>query len=206
VQEFARPDPRRFLAERRDGAILDEVHRVPELLAYLQPLVDEIRGTGRFVLTGSANFALLQSLGQPLAGRTALLELLPLSLEEVRRFPEPPRDLLELLCRGSAPAVYDRDLEPGEWSYVATYVERDVRIILNVGSDRLPNLPPTLRRSATSSTRASSATCSASAPPISYASIRSAAVVAYGGDTAQDRSDGAVVPWSALDEQTWWDR
>lgn len=135
VQEFARRDPRRFLAERRDGAVLDEVHRVPELLSYLQALVDETRGAGRFVLTGSANFALLESLGQSLAGRTGLLELLPLSLEEVRRFPAPPNDLLDLLCRGSAPAVYDRGLEPGDWypSYVATYVERDVRSILNVG-------------------------------------------------------------------------
>jgi hypothetical protein len=59
------------------------------------------------VLTGSANFALLQSLGQSLAGRTTLLELLPLSLEEVRHFPDPPTDLLDLLFRGSAPATYD---------------------------------------------------------------------------------------------------
>lgn len=135
VREFARRDPRRFLAERRDGAVLDEVHRVPELLSYLQPMVDELRGAGRFVLTGSANFALLHSIGQSLAGRTALLELLPLSLAEVRRFPAPPTDLRELLWRGSAPAVYDRGLTPDEWypSYVATYAERDVRAILNVG-------------------------------------------------------------------------
>jgi hypothetical protein len=135
VQEFARRDPRGFLAERRDGAVLDEVQRVPELLSYLQPLVDEIRGAGRFVLTGSANFALLQSVSQSLAGRTAVLELLPLSLAEVRRFPSPPDDLLDLLCRGSAPAVYDRELSPDDWypSYVATYVERDVRTMLNVG-------------------------------------------------------------------------
>src|SRR6185295_7793095 len=74
VQEYARGDPRCFLAEYPDGAVLDEVHRVPELLSYLQPLVDEEPAPGRFVLTGSANFALLQSLGQSLAGRTALLE------------------------------------------------------------------------------------------------------------------------------------
>lgn len=135
VQAFARSDPRQFLAERRDGAVLDEVHRVPELLSYLQPMVDERRGAGRFILTGSANFALLHSIGQSLAGRTALLELLPLSLVEVRRFPAPPTDLLDLLWRGSAPAVYDRELAPDEWypSYVATYVERDVRSLLNVG-------------------------------------------------------------------------
>ncbi|MCC6763485.1 MAG: ATP-binding protein [Deltaproteobacteria bacterium] len=135
VQEFARRDPRRFLAERRDGAVLDEVHRVPALLSYVQALVDETPGPGRFVLTGSANFALLQSLGQSLAGRTALLELLPLSLEEVRRFPDPPSELFDLLFCGTAPAVYDRSLAPDDWypSYVATYVERDVRMILNVG-------------------------------------------------------------------------
>jgi predicted AAA+ superfamily ATPase len=135
VQDFARRDPRGFLAQYPDGAVLDEVHRVPDLLSYLQTIVDERPVAGGFILTGSANFALLQSLGQSLAGRTALLELLPLTLEEVRRFADPPHDLLELLWRGSYPAMYDRGLEPGDWypSYVATYVERDVRTILNVG-------------------------------------------------------------------------
>jgi uncharacterized protein len=135
VQEYARSDPRGFLAEHSEGAVLDEVHRVPELLSYLQPLVDERPAYGRFVLTGSANFALLQSLGQSLAGRTALLELLPLSLEEIRRFPEPPDDLFSLLWRGSYPALFDRKLAAGDWypSYVATYLERDVRVILSVG-------------------------------------------------------------------------
>jgi len=134
VQEFARRDPRRFLGERSGGAVLDEIHRVPELLSYIQTMVDEDPSRGRFVLTGSANFALLHSVGQSLAGRTALLELLPLSLEEVRRFGPPPLDLFDLLWRGSAPALYDRNLEPGDWypSYVATYVERDVRTVLNV--------------------------------------------------------------------------
>jgi len=135
IQEYARRDPRGFLADHDEGAVLDEVHRVPELLSYLQPLVDEQPTRGRFVLTGSANFALLQSLGQSLAGRTGLLELLPLSLEEIRRFPEPPDDLLTLLWRGSYPALYDRELEAGDWypSYVSTYLERDVRTILSVG-------------------------------------------------------------------------
>lgn len=135
IREFARLDPRGFLDEHQDGALLDEVHRVPDLLSYIQTMVDERPTPGRFILTGSANFALLQSLGQSLAGRTALLELLPLGLEEVRRFPKAPRELFELLVQGSYPAVYDRGLEPAEWypSYVATYLERDVRLILNVG-------------------------------------------------------------------------
>ncbi|HVS00744.1 MAG TPA: ATP-binding protein [Thermoanaerobaculia bacterium] len=136
LQDYARHDPRGFLGEHSEGAVLDEVHRVPELLSYLQPMVDEQpTARGRFVLTGSANFTLLQSLGQSLAGRTALLQLLPLSLEEVRRFPDPPGDLFTLLWRGSYPPVYDRGLEPGDWypSYVTTYLERDVRAILAVG-------------------------------------------------------------------------
>lgn len=111
------------------------MHRVPDLLSYVQTAVDARPVAGSFILTGSANFTLLQSLGQSLAGRTALLELLPLSLQEVRRFPNPPADLFDLLWRGSYPAMYDRGLEPGDWypSYVATYLERDVRTFLNVG-------------------------------------------------------------------------
>jgi len=134
VREYATNDPRGFLGEHAGGAILDEVQRVPELLSYVQTMVDEAPTPGRFVLTGSANFALLQTLGQSLSGRTALLELLPLSLGEVRRFPDPPTEPWDLIWRGSYPALYDRHLEPGDWypSYVATYVERDVRTILNV--------------------------------------------------------------------------
>ncbi|MBU1947905.1 MAG: ATP-binding protein [Candidatus Eisenbacteria bacterium] len=136
MQDYAREDPRGFLAERRKGAVLDEIHRVPELLSYLQSMVDERPIRGSFILTGSANFALLQSLGQSLAGRTALLELLPLGLDEVERFPKSPQDLYELLLRGSYPAVYDRRLDTQEWypSYVSTYLERDVRSVLNVGN------------------------------------------------------------------------
>ena len=115
LQEFARRDPRGFLERHRDGAVLDEVHRVPDLLSHVQTMVDERLIAGRFILTGSANFALLQSLGQSLAGRTALLDLLPLGLEEVRRFADPPDDLFDLLWRGSYPAVYDRGLNPGDW-------------------------------------------------------------------------------------------
>lgn len=135
VQEYARRDPRGFLHERRGGAVLDEVHRVPDLLSYLQPMVDDDPARGRFVLTGSANFSLLHALGQSLAGRTALLELFPLALEEVRRFPNSPREPWETIWRGSYPALYDRGLEPGDWypSYVATFLERDVRSILRVG-------------------------------------------------------------------------
>ncbi|OFV86744.1 MAG: AAA family ATPase [Acidobacteria bacterium RBG_16_68_9] len=134
VREYALRDPRGLIAEHVGGAIFDEVQRAPELLSYLQGEVDERPTAGRFILTGSANFALLQSVSQSLAGRTGLLQLLPLSLEEVRRFPERPEELFTLLWQGAYPALYDRGVPPGDWfaAYVGTYVERDVRQILNV--------------------------------------------------------------------------
>lgn len=134
VRDYATRDPRAFLAEIERGAILDEVQRVPELLSYLQGEVDARPQRGRFILTGSANFALLQSISQSLAGRTALLNLLPLGFDELRNFPNPPRSIVDALWKGSYPAIFDRGLEPADWfsSYVGTYVERDVRQILNV--------------------------------------------------------------------------
>ena len=134
-REFALRDPRAFLARCPDGAIIDELQRAPDLPSYLQPLVDADPRAGRFILTGSQNFSLVQSLSQTLAGRTAIVELLPLGLEELRRFPDPPADLHAVLWTGGYPRILDRQLPPREWlaSYVATYVERDVRQVLNVG-------------------------------------------------------------------------
>jgi len=85
VREFAAADPRGFLAQFRDGAVLDEVHRVPDLLSYLQVLADEERRNGLFVLTGSEQFGLTGAVSQSLAGRTAMLRLLPFSLGSVKR-------------------------------------------------------------------------------------------------------------------------
>jgi len=135
TREYALRDPRAFLAEHAEGAILDEVQRAPTLLSYLQVEVDARPARGRFVLTGSANLALLQSVSQSLAGRTALLNLLPLGFDELQRFPGAPRNLLEVLWKGAYPALFDRALAPADWfgSYVGTYVERDVRQMLNVG-------------------------------------------------------------------------
>jgi hypothetical protein len=134
-REFATQDPMGFLRRFPDGAILDEVQRTPEILSYLQTLVDEDPRPGQFLLTGSQNFALLDSVSQSLAGRTAILELLPLDLEEIRRFPEVPWDIHTILWTGGYPRIYERRLQASEWlaAYIATYLERDVRNLLNVG-------------------------------------------------------------------------
>jgi uncharacterized protein len=134
-RELAQQDPLAFFARYRDGAIIDEVQRVPEVFSHLQGMVDEDPRPGRFLLTGSQNLALVNAVTQSLAGRTTLTELLPLSLEEIRRFPTPPSDLTTLLWTGGYPRIYERDLPAHEWlaDYTATYVERDVRQLIKVG-------------------------------------------------------------------------
>jgi predicted AAA+ superfamily ATPase len=132
---FAREDPRGLLAELRDGAVIDEVQHVPELLSYLQVEVDERPDPGRFVVTGSQHFGLSAAVAQTLAGRTAVLHLLPPSYDELLRFPEPPRALDEVLWTGAYPRIHDRNIPADRWlrDYVATWVQRDVRQVLNVG-------------------------------------------------------------------------
>ncbi|MGM0578072.1 MAG: ATP-binding protein [Myxococcota bacterium] len=134
TRQYARDDPRGFLAEHERGAVLDEVQHVPELLSYLQGMVDEDPTPGRFVLTGSQHFGLSEGVSQSLAGRTGVLHLLPPSLEELRRFPGGPGDLLTTLWTGAYPAIHERGLPADRWltDYVTTYIQRDVRQVVNV--------------------------------------------------------------------------
>lgn len=134
VRDFAVSDPRGFLARYRSGAVLDEVQRAPTLFSYLQEELDRDPTPGRFILTGSQHFGLTEAITQSLAGRIGLLHLLPLSLDEVRRFDRPPGDLWVTLWTGAYPRIHDRSLNAGDWlaDYVATYVQRDVRQVLNV--------------------------------------------------------------------------
>lgn len=131
---FAATDPKGFLARFPDGAILDEVQHVPDLLSYIQTLVDEDRRPGRFVLTGSQNFGLVSRITQSLAGRAAVLHLLPFSRHELSEAGIEAGRLDDLLLRGLFPALYDQPVDPADWyaSYVTTYLERDVRQIANV--------------------------------------------------------------------------
>lgn len=135
VRDAAIEDPRAFLAAYPEGAIIDEIQRAPELTSYLQPLIDEDPVPGRWILTGSQNFALLESVSQSLAGRTAVLHLLPLNYPEINRFEQPPASLNEIMFTGGYPRIHDRRIPPSEWlsAYIATYIERDVRSVSNVG-------------------------------------------------------------------------
>lgn len=130
----AEADPRAFLAHLHRGAVIDEAQRCPELFSYLQGVVDTRGRAGEFVLTGSQQFGLMSRIGQSLAGRVALLQLLPLSLAELAGAGLDPPDIDTLLWRGGYPALYGGGPQPLDWlpNYVATYVERDVRQLLAV--------------------------------------------------------------------------
>ena len=129
-REFAESDPRGFLSQLGEGAILDEIQRVPELLSYLQVLADEQRRNSLFVLTGSEQFRLSDAINQSLAGRTALLRLLPFSLAERGRTGA-SESVDDILYSGFYPRIHDQKLEPRQalGDYFETYVERDVRQI-----------------------------------------------------------------------------
>ncbi|KPL91538.1 ATP-binding protein [Levilinea saccharolytica] len=131
IRQIALSDPRGFLSNYPSGAIMDEIQNTPELFSYLQRIVDENRQI-QFILTGSSNFLLMEKISQTLAGRTAVLHLLPFSFEEL----EPLNDPYEsMIFKGQYPRIYDRDISPTEFypSYIQTYVDRDVRLIKNVG-------------------------------------------------------------------------
>jgi predicted AAA+ superfamily ATPase len=130
----ATADPRSFLARFPKGAILDEAQRVPDLFAYLQQILDESREKGLFVITGSQHLGLTQTATQSLAGRVAILELLPFTYRELRTGRYASDRLETALFTGAYPPVFDQALDPVAWynSYIESYLERDVRQILNV--------------------------------------------------------------------------
>ena len=129
-REFAESDPRAFLARLDGGAILDEIQRVPSLLSYLQVIADEKGRNSLFVLTGSEQFRLSDAIGQSLAGRTALLRLLPFTLAERERTGA-SNEVDDILFSGFYPRIHDQGLDPSQalGDYFETYVERDVRRI-----------------------------------------------------------------------------
>jgi len=134
MREFALSDPRGFLSGYRNGVILDEVQRAPLLFSYIQTIVDQNNKSGLYILNVSNNYLLQETISQTLAGRVAILKLLPLSIEELKKVGYQADNYEEYLFKGLYPRIYDRQLDPEIWytSYIQTYIERDVRLIKNI--------------------------------------------------------------------------
>jgi len=128
TREYALSDPIGFIDDLNEGAIIDEVQRAPDLLSYIQVVVDDKQKSGMFILTGSQHFTLMQSITQSLAGRTALLKLLPFSISETSPLFKTD-NWYDLIYRGFYPRIYEKKLNPTQAlsDYFETYVERDVR-------------------------------------------------------------------------------
>lgn len=136
-RESANEDPRGFLSRFPEGAVLDEVHHCPSLFSYIQGIADKDNRSGLFILTGSQQFGLLSGITQSLAGRVGLLQLLPLSIGELDgagKILQKTQYADELLLKGFYPPVYTRKISPSIWyaNYVMTYIERDVRQMINI--------------------------------------------------------------------------
>ena len=133
-RHFAEDDPKAFLKQFKGKVILDEIQRVPELLSYIQAQLDTKQGNGQFVLTGSHQLALREAITQSLAGRTSVLNLYPLSISELKEAGINFDTSEEYIYRGFLPRIYDQNQRPTPaWSnYYQTYVERDVRQLINL--------------------------------------------------------------------------
>ena len=132
---FATDDPRGFLATYPDKTIIDEVQRVPSLFSYIQTHSDKENKEGMYMLAGSHNFLLMENVNQSLAGRTAVLKLLPFSHQEMSLGNILPTAVDEEIFKGAYPRIYDKDIAPVDYYpyYIQTYVERDVRLMKNIG-------------------------------------------------------------------------
>lgn len=156
LRQQAGTDPRGFLNDHPSPLILDEVQRVPDLFSYLQEIVDVQGGTARYVLTGSQQFLLIEKITQSLAGRIINFHLFPFTFTEIKKRrtdsnvptlfqPKPsllnsysPKTLMDLLVTGFYPRIHDKKLDAQKWleNYLLTYVERDIRSIVNVSDLR----------------------------------------------------------------------
>ena len=133
IREFAEEDPRAFLNKFPNGAILDEIQRLPKLLSYIQGIVDNSNTNGMWILTGSNQILLHSKINQSLAGRTAIVKLLPLSMAELSNS-DINLDINEYLFNGFYPRIYSNNINPYRLysNYYSTYVEKDIRQIINL--------------------------------------------------------------------------
>jgi predicted AAA+ superfamily ATPase len=134
ARQYAQNDPRGFLNQFPKGAVLDEIQRVPDLMSYIQTIVDEKQEASFYILTGSQQFDLLQNISQSLAGRTALVRLLPFTMTEAYADSLKDVSLNRVLHTGFYPRIFNQNLDAADamMFYVNTYVERDLRMLINV--------------------------------------------------------------------------
>ena len=136
IQARALLDIEKFLKPYKQGAILDEVQRVPDLLRYLQVMLDKNTRRGQFILTGSNNFLLQEQISQSLAGRAGYISLLPFSYAELQDAKLNSDEVFKHILTGGYPEIWQEHLSPEIWmnSYIQTYVQRDVRLLKNISN------------------------------------------------------------------------
>ena len=134
--EYVKADPRGFLSQFKNGAILDEIQRAPSVFSYLQQILDETKKKGLFILTGSNNFLLQENITQTLAGRIAYQQLLPLSLQELKDVKKLKSEYAKHVWQGGYPEIVNTKINASDWhaGYISTYVERDVRQLKNISN------------------------------------------------------------------------
>jgi uncharacterized protein len=134
IRQAIQNDPVSFLKQNPNGAIIDEIQRIPELVSYIQPIVDETGMKGQYILTGSNQFSLINTISQSLAGRTAIIKLLPFTIQEALTF-DITSDQYSLMYKGFYPGIYSENLPPttAYRNYYETYIERDIRQLINIG-------------------------------------------------------------------------
>lgn len=133
---LAKNDPQGFLHQFKGKLVIDEIQYVPELMSYIQETVDNSGIPGQFILTGSQSLTMLEKVTQSLAGRTAILKLLPFSLKELNgsKYYSKNFDFQHWIFNGLYPGIYDKSIDPGDYypAYFETYIQRDVRQIQNI--------------------------------------------------------------------------
>jgi predicted AAA+ superfamily ATPase len=139
ILESIKIDPRAFLLQYKNGAIIDEIQKAPFLFSYLQQVLDETNKRGLYILTGSNNFLLQENITQSLAGRIAYLQLLPFSMEELKSTKYYKATYTSIMFRGFYPELLTKKIKPIDWytNYIQTYVERDVRQLKNINNYNL---------------------------------------------------------------------
>ena len=134
MRQLATDDPRSFLSRFSNKIIFDEIQRVPDLFSYLQSTIDQRKDTGRFILTGSQNYLLMENISQSLAGRIGIATLLPFSSTELRNSRKFSLTLEDYIITGGYPWIYDQNIRPQAFyqSYLNTYLEKDIRTLKNI--------------------------------------------------------------------------